>query len=230
MIRNRSFKLAGVALGMAVVAACSAEDRKSTTATGGSGGAAGSAASGGTPAGGAGGTSATGGAPNGGGGTPSGGAGGSPGGGGAPSGGTGGSGATGGGSGGAACTPPAPGGECDTFPQCGCPGKNCSVDTNTGLAKCIAIGTIGPYQPCSNQVDCQAGYVCALGQCKAFCETKADCTATNGECVQVKLLSSGSVAPGIFRCTEKCRLEDAASVNFLFQLLLHVQWHIDLGK
>jgi hypothetical protein len=129
-------------------------------------------------------------------------------------GGTGGTGASGGsGTGGTgACTPPVPGGKCDTFPQCGCAaGLACNVyDPATGTTQCVAAGTIAAYAACTNLTDCMAGHACVGGACKAYCDADPDCAKTGGACIQVTYDDQGvsKPVPGMKVCTKKCKLEN----------------------
>lgn len=175
----------GYELGTGATGAGAAPSGGGTSGAGGTtGGTSAVGGTAGTSAGG--GTGATGGTASGGGGLPSGG--------GAPSG--------GGGTGGATCTPPAAGGECDTFPPCGCSGSYaCSVDPATQLTKCIVPGAIAPYDACATTSECAAGSACFLGTCKRFCEETSDCLSTAGMCIKIG-------APGIEVCTKKCKLEN----------------------
>jgi len=176
-------------------------------ASSGSGGEAGSA--GGSPNGGGAGNS-QGGSSNGG--SSDGGSGGNAGNGGTSTGGSSNGGSSNGGSGGGtggSCTPPVPGGACDTWPQCGCAsGQACYVtDTATGKTGCLSAGTTGKGQACTTLDACVAGTTCIGGACKQFCDKPADCPVSGADCigVQVSLADGGGASiPGMYSCTDQC--------------------------
>jgi hypothetical protein len=128
---------------------------------------------------------------------------------------TGGTGASGGGgTGGGNCSPPVAGGACDTFPQCGCgSGLVCNVTQTSGITSCVLPGNVTPYNACVALNDCQGGYACVGGACKAFCEADPDCAQTSGACFQVNDNSSGSSVPipGMKICSKKCAPENPAA-------------------
>ena len=193
-----------VAILAILVTACSGEDKGVAAPAGGGGGQTGGGA--GQLTGGAGGAPGGGGAaPRGGGATAIGGT---------------------GGIGGATCTPPAPGGECDNFPQCGCSGgEACTVDPGTGLTKCATPGSTSAFAPCATTAECVAGAACWLGACKPFCEIASDCSASNGVCV---LISPTEIKT----CTKKCKLEDAAGTCGAGLTCFHdsLRTYTDCGK
>jgi hypothetical protein len=180
-------------------------------ATGGVGGAVGGA---GGAFGGAGGvTGGAGGAVAGAGGA-TGGAGGTTGGSGGLGGGTGATGGATGGSGGGACTPPVAGGQCDTWPQCGCTGTQaCGVTTQTGVTSCSAAGVVTPYNQCTNLGDCTKGHACVGSACKQYCETNTDCASTGGTCFPLQYSSGGTSLPipGMKVCSKKCELHNPSA-------------------
>jgi hypothetical protein len=121
-----------------------------------------------------------------------------------------------GGTGGGNCTPPVPGGQCDTFPQCGCgAGLACQVTTlATGSTQCVGAGQGKPYNPCTAPYDCVAGYACVGSACKAFCEKDPDCTSTGGACIQVQYDDGSGVSkpvPQMKVCTKKCLLQNPSA-------------------
>jgi hypothetical protein len=126
-------------------------------------------------------------------------------------GGTGGVGGGTGGVGGTNCTPPVPGGACDTAPQCGCPaGQRCTVQNTQGISSCVPDGTTQQYQSCSTGTECVAGTECVGSACKPFCNTTADCPGTLRECVQVTYTPTGGTPtpiPGFMICSSGCALE-----------------------
>ena len=108
------------------------------------------------------------------------------------------------------CTPPVPGGVCDTLPQCGCgSGLKCDVNGGGGITACIPAGSVGQYQACASQNDCQKGLTCLDGACKPFCDSNADCPGAGRACVPV--YSGGGVVPGFQICTSGCDLMNPAS-------------------
>lgn len=116
----------------------------------------------------------------------------------------------GGGAGGSGCTPPIPGGACDTFPQCGCAsGQRCTVTNVQGITSCVPDGTAGPYQACSTSVQCQAGAECVGGACKPFCDLDTDCPGSLRRCLQVQYDNAGTSTPipGMKVCSSGCALE-----------------------
>ena len=130
-------------------------------------------------------------------------------------GGTGGAGGGTGGVGGSNCTPPVPGGACDTFPQCGCPpGQRCTVANVQGLSSCVPDGTTQGYQKCTSGTECIAGTECVGSACKPFCDVTADCPGTLRDCVQVTYDSGGTSQPipGFKICTSGCALENPGGV------------------
>ena len=78
------------------------------------------------------------------------------------------------------CTPPAAGGECTTFPACGCPaGQVCSPATTQKLA-CFTGNNLAEGADCSSGSTCKAGLGCFDGLCRPYCGTDADCLAVAG--------------------------------------------------
>lgn len=138
--------------------------------------------------------------------------------GGSSGGGTGGGGTGGSGNGGSggACTPPTPGGACDTVPQCGCAaGQACYVtEFATGKTTCAIAGTAAKGQPCEYLDDCVAGSTCVGGACKAFCDAPGDCAVSGADCITVNVsYSDGGSAPipGMKTCTDQCDPTKASS-------------------
>lgn len=113
-------------------------------------------------------------------------------------------------SGGSGCTPPVPGGVCDTLPQCGCAaGLKCDVNGGGGLTECIPAGAIAEYKQCFSQNDCQKGLTCLDGACKPFCDTASDCPGAGRTCGPVYY--GGGTVPGFRICTSACDLTNAAA-------------------
>ncbi len=104
-----------------------------------------------------------------------------------------------------ACTVPT-GKTCTTFPQCGCPTRNCDVIKADGTTGCITAGTLGLHDKCSSFDRCKAGFACAYGICQTFCGSDSDCTGAL--CKTLQTIPSGSTTPvdipGDDVCFEKC--------------------------
>lgn len=112
--------------------------------------------------------------------------------------------------GGVACTPPVPGGLCDTFSQCGCaPSQNCDVAGPSGFTSCFPAGPKSAYQTCGTQTDCGTGTSCVSYACKPFCHVDADCAQPKARCVQVYM---GTPVPGWKSCTAGCDLANPSGV------------------
>jgi hypothetical protein len=92
----------------------------------------------------------------------------------------------------ASCTVPT-GKKCGTFPQCGCPGKNCDVTKADGTTGCVTAGTVGLHEKCTAIGQCQAGMSCTYGVCNPFCATDSDCT--DAKCKTVQNIPAGSTTP-----------------------------------
>jgi hypothetical protein len=131
-----------------------------------------------------------------------------------------GGGGTGGAAGGQAgsagsCTPPVAGGECDTFPPCGCKaGDSCDVVSTSGTTKCGPSGNIKKGFVCKYINDCAPGLTCVGSACKPFCEVPGDCTTSGADCTAVTFSQpDGGTAdvPGMRTCTDQCDLITAQS-------------------
>jgi len=110
----------------------------------------------------------------------------------------------------AECTPPADDGEnCDNTAQCGCKSsENCvffnDIHDQFKLA-CRATGTQELYKACNTQdQDCQRGYQCMDGLCRAPCEdSTSQCPNAGSRCIQ-SLDPHGLPVMGLYLCTQTC--------------------------
>ena len=78
------------------------------------------------------------------------------------------------------CVPPAAGGDCTTFPACGCPAGQVCYPSTTHVLACFAGNNLLEGADCSSGSTCQAGLGCFDGVCRPYCNTDADCPAVAG--------------------------------------------------
>jgi hypothetical protein len=117
---------------------------------------------------------------------------------------------------GGSCTPPVVGGQCDTWPQCGCSGTlACTVtDTTSGLTGCVSSGSTVAYGTCTGtgSGQCKPGFTCVDRVCKQYCNGHSDCGGTYRMCDQVSV--GGTPVPQMYTCSRLCdpvnpQLDDA---------------------
>ncbi|MBI2390689.1 MAG: hypothetical protein HYV09_13955 [Deltaproteobacteria bacterium] len=105
----------------------------------------------------------------------------------------------------AACTPPS-GVSCTTFPQCGCPSQACDVTGVDGKTACVAAGTRGLHQKCTDFGQCARGYSCVYDVCVPFCGAASDCTGA--ACRNVQYVDPATKLakdiPGFRVCMAQC--------------------------
>ena len=128
----------------------------------------------------------------------------------------GGSGGEGGFGGDPSCVPPVSGGECDTFPQCGCePSQACEVADASGTTYCRAANSVPASYPCNNIEDCVIGTTCVGGGCKYFCNLDTDCEGYGAQCFQVTGGTPAVPVPQMRVCTDHCEPWNQASCHGL---------------
>lgn len=94
--------------------------------------------------------------------------------------------------------------DCDTTPQCGCQdGEKCDVVGGNGATTCGPAGAADENEPCVDNTDCRAGFVCTMSGCRRYCEGPDDTTCPGrGGCKPV--LIGGKTPAGAFACTRTC--------------------------
>jgi hypothetical protein len=101
------------------------------------------------------------------------------------------------------------GGSCEYRPNqvCGCnaPDKCSVTDETTGKSQCTKAGSLGAYQPCSDDNDCAAGTWCDhfANTCGKICASSADCTS-GGVCFSPLNADLSESIPGLGVCTANC--------------------------
>ena len=98
------------------------------------------------------------------------------------------------------CTIPA-GKKCGTYPQCGCPGKNCDVTKVDGTRACVAAGPKNLHDKCSALGECAAGLSCIAGNCLPFCDSSGGC---KGACTTIQGGTPSADIPDYMVCFEDC--------------------------
>lgn len=105
------------------------------------------------------------------------------------------------------CTPPVEGGECGTFPQCGClPMLACDVSDTSGHTKCVVDQGRKLGALCDQLFSgCSVGLTCVDQTCKKFCMSTRNCD-NGGGCIQVRFKSGDAYydIPNMKVCTDQC--------------------------
>lgn len=105
------------------------------------------------------------------------------------------------------CAPPAAGGDCTTFPACGCPsGKVCYPSSTTHALACFTSNNLAAGADCSGGSTCQSGYGCFGSICKQYCASNTDCPAVGGvqSCDQTTWSSDQTDITGVKACERVC--------------------------
>jgi hypothetical protein len=109
----------------------------------------------------------------------------------------------------AGCTIPT-GGECGTFPQCGCTGsQSCDItESATGKTSCVASGAGRANEECTDTSGCLTGFTCKYGVCLPYCARTSDCTESGSTaiCKNLTYSDQGTLKdiPGMTVCTTQC--------------------------
>ena len=105
------------------------------------------------------------------------------------------------------CVPPAAGGDCTTYPLCGCPaGEVCYPSSTTSAMACFTADNLAEGADCTDGSTCMAGLGCFGGICKRYCATDSDCPSVGGvrSCQQTTWSSDDTDILGVMVCERIC--------------------------
>lgn len=108
----------------------------------------------------------------------------------------------------AECATVPPNNRCGLSPQCGCgPNETCEVTNDTtGATSCVSAGSATLGRPCTQTGDCLAGFTCAYGACRPYCDKAGSKCSVGGTdlCIQSMAGPGGKPVPNRAFCTINC--------------------------